>query len=67
MRISISGVGGLPLVVSRIRTLEDNDLVNIRGLCRTLRLPGLHSLTGQSVWGLNGLSGPTLKSNKNEN
>ncbi|EFC5320202.1 hypothetical protein BG825_003497 [Escherichia coli] len=36
MRITISGVGGLPLVVSHVKTLEDNNLINISGLCRAL-------------------------------
>ncbi|HBR7318109.1 TPA: hypothetical protein L9300_002463 [Klebsiella pneumoniae] len=36
MRITISGVGGVPLVVSHVKTLGDNDLINISGLCRAL-------------------------------
>lgn len=36
MRIIISGVGGVPLVVSHVKTLGDNDLINISGLCRAL-------------------------------
>lgn len=37
--MTISGVGGLPLVISHVKTLEDNDLINISGLCRTLGAP----------------------------
>lgn len=36
MRITISGIGGVPLVISHVKTLEDNRLINISGLCRAL-------------------------------
>ncbi len=36
MRITISGVGGVPLVVSHVKALADNDLINISALCRAL-------------------------------
>lgn len=40
MRITISGDGGLPTLVSHVKTLEDKDLFNISGLCRALGVPG---------------------------
>ncbi|QDK17185.1 hypothetical protein ES815_02245 [Leclercia adecarboxylata] len=36
MRITISGVGGVPLVISHVKTLDDNELINVSGLCRAL-------------------------------
>ncbi|CAM6307847.1 hypothetical protein ACQYD3_001135 [Enterobacter hormaechei] len=54
MRITISGVGGLPLVISHVKTLEDNDLINISGLCRTLGVPRASFLDKVGRLGLEG-------------
>lgn len=54
MRITISGVGGLPLVVSHVKTLEDNNLINISGLCRTLGVPRASFLDKVGRLGLEG-------------
>ena len=54
MKITISGVGGLPLVISHVKTLEDNDLINISGLCRTLGVPRASFLDRVGRMGLEG-------------
>lgn len=54
MRITISGVGNVPLVVSHVKTLEENDLINISGLCRALGVPRASFLDKVASIGLEG-------------
>ncbi|MHC9004245.1 hypothetical protein [Enterobacter adelaidei] len=54
MKMTISGVGGVPLVISHVKTLEDNDLINISGLCRTLGVPRASFLDKVGRLGLEG-------------
>lgn len=54
MKITISGVGNVPLVVSHVKTLDDNDLINISGLCRALGVPRATFLDKVGRLGLEG-------------
>lgn len=54
MKITISGLGNVPLVVSHVKTLDDNDLINISGLCRALGVPRATFLDKAGRLGLEG-------------